>query len=200
MDIKTENNSNHASTTTLIFTHKTLKRSFSNHVLIQDLIKTEDVVFNGIYRNEQGSLQRRCRVWVGGVLWVVGHKSYAIEIAFSCYLCLQFCILYLYHFDFKGPKQTMSFLGYVYIKKQRDRVSAGFVRVVRVSSRPAELTGFQVDQVSGRPAESTGFQVNRVSSGQLLNGFLLRPGPVPSPGRPGPGSTHRAGPSFKTVI
>ncbi|KAJ6990487.1 hypothetical protein NC653_018905 [Populus alba x Populus x berolinensis] len=83
MDIRTENNNNHASTTTLIFMHKTLKRSFSNHVLMQDLIKTEDVVFNGIYMNEQGSLQRGCRVWGGGVLRAVGHRSYAIEIAFS---------------------------------------------------------------------------------------------------------------------
>ena len=49
--IKTENNINHTSTTTLIFTHRTLKRSFSNHVLMQDLIKTVDAVFNGIYRN-----------------------------------------------------------------------------------------------------------------------------------------------------
>ncbi|KAJ6865295.1 hypothetical protein NC651_035770 [Populus alba x Populus x berolinensis] len=52
MGIRTENNSNHASTTTLIFTHKTLKRGFSNHVLMQDLIKTGDAVFNGIYMNE----------------------------------------------------------------------------------------------------------------------------------------------------
>jgi hypothetical protein len=35
----------------------------------------------------------------------------------------------------------------------------------------------------------TGFRVDRVSPGQLLNGFLLRPGPVLGPGRPGPGST-----------
>jgi gamma-glutamylaminecyclotransferase len=39
-------------TTTLIFTYGTLKRGFSNHVLMQDLIKIGDVVFNGIYRNE----------------------------------------------------------------------------------------------------------------------------------------------------
>jgi gamma-glutamylaminecyclotransferase len=52
MSIKIENNSNRASTTTLIFTYGTLKRGFSNHVLMQDLIKTRDVVFNGIYRNE----------------------------------------------------------------------------------------------------------------------------------------------------
>jgi gamma-glutamylaminecyclotransferase len=94
MGIKTENISNHASTKTLIFTHKTLKRGFSNHVLMQDLIKTGDVVFNGIYRNEQGSLRRGCRVWGRGVLRAVRHRSYAIEIAFSCYLCLQFCILH----------------------------------------------------------------------------------------------------------
>jgi len=136
MGIKTENNSNHVSTTTLIFTHKTLKRSFSNHILIQDLIKIEDAVFNGIYRNEQGSLQRGCHVWAGGVLRAVGHRSYAIEIAFSCYLCLQFCILHPHRFDFKGPKQMMSFPNYVYIKKQRGRVSAGFVQVTQVPGRP----------------------------------------------------------------
>jgi len=136
MGIKTKNNSNHVSTTTLIFTHKTLKRSFSNHILIQDLIKIEDAVFNGIYRNEQGSLQRGCHVWAGGVLRAVGHRSYAIEIAFSCYLCLQFCILHPHRFDFKGPKQMMSFPNYVYIKKQRGRVSAGFVQVTQVPGRP----------------------------------------------------------------
>jgi gamma-glutamylaminecyclotransferase len=52
MGIEIENNSNRASTTTLIFTYGTLKRGFSNHVLIQDLIKIGDAVFNGIYRNE----------------------------------------------------------------------------------------------------------------------------------------------------
>ncbi|KAJ6955696.1 hypothetical protein NC652_006953 [Populus alba x Populus x berolinensis] len=36
----------------LIFTYRTLKKGFSNHVLMQDLIKTRDVIFNGIYRNE----------------------------------------------------------------------------------------------------------------------------------------------------
>ncbi|KAJ7012513.1 hypothetical protein NC653_002536 [Populus alba x Populus x berolinensis] len=68
MGIRTKNNNNHASTTTLIFTDRTLKRGFSNHVLMQDLIKTGYVVFNGIYMNEQGSLRRGCRVWGGGVL------------------------------------------------------------------------------------------------------------------------------------
>ena len=52
MGIEIENNSNRASTTMLIFTYGTLKKGFSNHVLIQDLIKTGDAVFNGIYRNE----------------------------------------------------------------------------------------------------------------------------------------------------
>jgi len=46
---------------------------------------------------------------------------------------------------------------------------------------------------------SPGFRVDRVFPGQLPGGFLLRPGPVPGPGRPGPGSTRRAGPGFKTV-
>jgi hypothetical protein len=58
---------------------------------------------------------------------------------------------------------------FVYIKK-KDRVSAGFTRV------------------------------DRVSPGQLPGGFLLGPGPVPGPGRPGPGSTRRAGPGFKTML
>ena len=55
-------------------------------------------------------------------------------------------------------------------------------------------TGFQ----PGLPW-SPGFRVGRVSPGQLPTGFLLRPGPVPGPGRPGPGSTRRAGPGFKTM-
>ena len=37
-------------------------------------------------------------------------------------------------------------------------------------------------------------RVDRVSPGQLPSGFLPPPGPVPCPGRPGPGSTRRAGP------
>jgi len=47
---------------------------------------------------------------------------------------------------------------------------------------------------------SPGFRVDRVSPGQLLGGFLLRPEPVSGPGRPGPGSTRRAGPGFETMV
>lgn len=43
-------------------------------------------------------------------------------------------------------------------------------------------------------------RVERVSLGQLPGGFLLRPGPVPCLGQPGPGSTRRAGPGFKTML
>jgi hypothetical protein len=46
----------------------------------------------------------------------------------------------------------------------------------------------------------TGSRVDRVSPGQFPRGFLPPPGPVPGPGRPGPGSTRRAGPGFKTLI
>jgi len=46
---------------------------------------------------------------------------------------------------------------------------------------------------------SPGFGVDRVSPGQLLSGFLLRPGPVSGPGWPSPRSTRRAGPGFKTM-
>jgi hypothetical protein len=49
----------------------------------------------------------------------------------------------------------------------------------------------RVDQV---PAGRPGF------TGQLPGEFLPRPGPVSSPGRPGPGSTHWAGPGFKTMV
>jgi len=35
--------------------------------------------------------------------------------------------------------------------------------------------------------------------GQFPSGFLPSPGSVSSPGRPGPGSTRRAGPGFKTL-
>jgi hypothetical protein len=45
---------------------------------------------------------------------------------------------------------------------------------------------------------SPGF--GRVSPGQFPSGFLPQPGPVPGSGRPGPGSTHRAGPGFKTLV
>ncbi|XVF42880.1 hypothetical protein PTKIN_Ptkin01aG0401100 [Pterospermum kingtungense] len=36
--------------TNLIFTYGTLKRGFSNHVLLQDLMRTGDAVFKGTYR------------------------------------------------------------------------------------------------------------------------------------------------------
>jgi hypothetical protein len=42
--------------------------------------------------------------------------------------------------------------------------------------------------------------VDRVSPGQFPSGFLPSPGPVPGLGRPGPGSTRRAGPGFKTMV
>ncbi|XVF06842.1 hypothetical protein REPUB_Repub06bG0085800 [Reevesia pubescens] len=41
-----ENNS----CTNLVFTYGTLKRDFSNHVLLQDLMRTGDAVFKGTYR------------------------------------------------------------------------------------------------------------------------------------------------------
>ena len=50
-----------------------------------------------------------------------------------------------------------------------------------------------------RPGSESTCRVNRVSPGQLPDGFLLRPGPVPGPGWPGLGSTSQAGPSFKTM-
>jgi hypothetical protein len=50
------------------------------------------------------------------------------------------------------------------------------------------------------PGSGSTRRVDRVSPGQLPDGFLLRPGPVPCPGRPGPGSTRRAGPGFKTMV
>ena len=37
----------------LIFTYGTLKRGFSNHVLLQDLIRTGDAAFVGVYRTAQ---------------------------------------------------------------------------------------------------------------------------------------------------
>ena len=36
-------------------------------------------------------------------------------------------------------------------------------------------------------------------TGFFLPLFFRQPGPVPVPGRPGPGSTRRAGPGFKTM-
>jgi len=37
-------------------------------------------------------------------------------------------------------------------------------------------------------------------TGFFLPPFFHQPGPVPDPGRPGPGSTRRAGPGFKTMV
>jgi len=178
--IKIENNSK----TTLIFTHRTLKRSFSNHVLMQDLIKTGDAGFNGIYKNAQGSLRRGCHVWGGGVLLAVGHMSMRLNLKLLL-LVISICNfasfilhLHLHRFDFKRPKPTTSFPGCVYTKKTK---KPGLSRVC-----------------PGRPGSGSTLRVDRVLPGQLLSGFLLRPGPVSGLGRPGPGSTRRAGPGFKT--
>jgi hypothetical protein len=45
----------------------------------------------------------------------------------------------------------------------------------------------------------TGSRVDRGFPGQFPSGFLPPPKPVPGLGRPGPGSTRRAGPGFKTL-
>jgi hypothetical protein len=47
---------------------------------------------------------------------------------------------------------------------------------------------------------STGSRVDRVLPGQFPNGSFHQPGPVPAPGQPGPGSTRRARPGFKTLL
>jgi len=52
----------------------------------------------------------------------------------------------------------------------------------------------------GGPGPGSTRRVDRVSSAQFPSGFLPKPGLVPGPGRPGPGSTCRAGPGFKTLI
>ena len=52
----------------------------------------------------------------------------------------------------------------------------------------------------GRLGSGSTRRVDRVSPGQLPNGFLLRPGPVPGPSRPGPGSARQTGPGFKTMM
>jgi hypothetical protein len=49
-------------------------------------------------------------------------------------------------------------------------------------------------------ARWTGSRVDRVSPAQFPSGFLPKPGLVPGPGRPGPRSTCRTGPGFKTLI
>jgi hypothetical protein len=53
--------------------------------------------------------------------------------------------------------------------------------------------------------KSTGLQpgLDRIllgHTGFFLPPFFLQPGPVPAPGRPGPGSTCRARPGFKTMV
>jgi hypothetical protein len=84
--------------------------------------------------------------------------------------------------------KTTSFNVYVYIKKKE------------VGSQPGlpGSPGFRVNPL-GRPGFARPTP-QRVSPGQLLNGFLLRPEPVPGPGWPGPGSTRRASPGFKTMV
>ena len=49
-------------------------------------------------------------------------------------------------------------------------------------------------------AGCTGSRVDWVSPGQFPSGVLPQPGPVPGPGRPGPGSTRRAGRVLKHCV
>ena len=77
---------------------------------------------------------------------------------------------------------------YVFRVIKRRRLMTGRVKKKVTGSHPglAGWTGSRVDP-SGRP-------------GQFPSGFWPPPGPVPCPGRPGPWSTRRAGPGFKTMI
>jgi hypothetical protein len=81
-----------------------------------------------------------------------------------------------------------------------------FLRKCRNRKWKFKMTSFHVyvkkkKEAGSQPGlpGSPEFRVDRVFLGQLPGGFLLRPGPVPCSGRPGPGSTRRAGPSFKTM-
>jgi hypothetical protein len=88
----------------------------------------------------------------------------------SSFICICICICIV--LTLKGQNQRRRFPA-VYIQKNKEAGSQS--------------------GLSGSP----GFRVDRVSPGQLLGGFLLRPGPVSGPG---PGSTRRAGPGFKTMV
>jgi hypothetical protein len=73
--------------------------------------------------------------------------------------------------------------------------------------RMIKTTSFNDLQLKNKLTEShpgltgwTGSRVDRVSPGQFPSGFLPSPGPVPGPGRPGPGSTCRAGPGLKKLV
>jgi hypothetical protein len=52
----------------------------------------------------------------------------------------------------------------------------------------------------GRPGHWLTRRVDRVLPGCCPRRFCSKPGPVQPPGRPGPGSTRRAGPGLKTMI
>jgi hypothetical protein len=80
-------------------------------------------------------------------------------------LCLKCSVWFLRKYrNRKWETKTTPFRIHVYIKK-RGRV------------------------YPGRPGSESTCRVDRVSPGQLPDGFLLRPGPVPGPGWPGPGLT-----------
>jgi hypothetical protein len=72
------------------------------------------------------------------------------------------------------------------------------------NANPQDLqTQIELQNVGSRPGRlGSGLtrRVDRVSSGQLPDGFLLKPGPVPDPGRTSLGSTCRAGPGFKIML
>jgi hypothetical protein len=79
----------------------------------------------------------------------------------------------------------------------------GFDRVsFFLKSKRRHFSKKKKTKVNGFAAES--YRVNPPSQpghiGFSLPPFFLQPDPVPAPDRPGPGSTCRAGPGFKTML
>jgi len=62
--------------------------------------------------------------------------------------------------------------------------------VVLVKKKKTKVNGLQPGFWPGQPGHT----------GSWLMLFFHQPGPVPAPGQPGPGSTRRAGPGFKTLM
>jgi len=52
----------------------------------------------------------------------------------------------------------------------------------------------------GHTSPRSTLRVDRVLPGQILGWFFLKPDPIPALGQPGPRSTRRARPGFKTML
>ena len=113
----------------------------------------------------------------------------------------------------------MTYKSFVKPLKIAWKIDSGFWTLLSIVLKPGPVAGPVKDPGSGfwpgqffflknqnnvvlvKKQKSTGLQPGLASSHRVFSfPFFLQPGPVHVPGRPGPWSTRRAGPGFKTML